>query len=279
MFVQTTPQNMLSLTYEILQQLGEGNAIFTYPNSPVKCPGAPQKICYLTDHYLRKVGKRDKVSITYNTSLPVIFGVKKYADALWKVCEERDINVNLRTNLIKVNAVFHVACYSTNGYPESLSKNKDITNEAGFVEVDKNTLQHIRFPNIFTIGDCGSTPNSKTAAAVAAQSEVVYENMVCLMEGKPMKEAYDGYASCPLVTAYDKCILAEFDYNLTPLETFPFSQDKELYSMYVLKKNCMPPIYWHLLLRGHWNGPAPFRKLMHFEFKDKNRKSIFRYVL
>lgn len=83
------------------------------------------------------------------------------------------------------------------------------------------------------------------------------------MEGKTPKETYDGYASCPLVTGYDKCILAEFDYNLTPLETFPFSQDRELYSMYFMKKNLMPALYWHLMLNGLWNGPATARKIMH----------------
>lgn len=103
----------------------------------------------------------------------------------------------------------------------------------------------------------------------AAQSEVVYKNMLSVMKHKPMHEMYDGYASCPLVTGYNKCILAEFDYNLNPLETFPFSQDKELYSMYVLKKSVIPSIYWHFMMNGHWNGPATFRKLMHLGFKDK----------
>lgn len=42
-------------TYQALQAFKSGNAIFTYPNSPVKCPGAPQKILYIGEHYLRKV--------------------------------------------------------------------------------------------------------------------------------------------------------------------------------------------------------------------------------
>lgn len=85
-----------------LEEFKQGNAIFTFPNSPVKCPGAPQKICYITEHYFRKTKKRAYAKIFYNTSLPVIFGVKHYADALWKVVENRGINVNLRTNLVEV---------------------------------------------------------------------------------------------------------------------------------------------------------------------------------
>lgn len=84
------------------------------------------------------------------------------------------------------------------------------------------------------------------------------------MKGLPLDAKYDGYASCPLVTGVGKCILAEFDYNLTPLETFPFDQNKESLLMYIMKKDAMPMLYWHLMLKGWWNGPAPLRTLMHF---------------
>ncbi|KAH1007253.1 sulfide:quinone oxidoreductase, mitochondrial [Dendroctonus ponderosae] len=270
--------------YRAMQRVNSGNAVFTFPNSPVKCPGAPQKICYLTDDYLRKQGKREKVQVIYNTSLPVIFGVKKYADALWKICKERNIAVNTRTNLVSIDPDAKQATFEKLDTPEekftlpfsmlhvtppmstaqAISQNKDLTNAAGFVEVNKFTMQHVRFPNVFALGDCSSSPNSKTAAAAAAQTEVVYENLAAVMRGKEMPLTYDGYASCPLITGYDKCILAEFDYDLNPLETFPFSQDKERLSMYLLKKNVIPAIYWTLMMNGHWNGPALFRRIMHF---------------
>ena len=88
--------------YEAIQAFKQGNAIFTFPNSPVKCPGAPQKICYIFEHYLRRMNKQNDAKIIYNTSLPVIFSAKHYADALWKVVAKRGINVNLRTNLTEV---------------------------------------------------------------------------------------------------------------------------------------------------------------------------------
>lgn len=104
----------------------------------------------------------------------------------------------------------------------------------------------------------------------AAQSPVVFGNMVATLEGKKLRSTYDGYASCPLVTGYNSCILAEFDYNLTPLETFPFPQNKERYTMFIMKKDFMPALYWHLMLTGMWNGPALMRKLMSvFKFGKK----------
>ena len=73
---------------------------------------------------------------------------------------------------------------------------------------------------------------------------------------------YNGYASCPLVTGYSKCILAEFGYN-GPMETFPVNGALERRSMFHLKKDAMPPLYWHMLLNGYWEGPDAFRKVMH----------------
>lgn len=93
--------------------------------------------------------------------------------------------------------------------------------------------------------------------------------MKAVMRGQDPVSTYDGYASCPLVTGYDKCILAEFDYNLAPLETFPFNQGKELWSMYIMKKMMMPPLYWNLMMNGLWNGPAMVRNLLHLGLSKK----------
>uniref|UniRef100_V5HCB1 Sulfide:quinone oxidoreductase, mitochondrial n=1 Tax=Ixodes ricinus TaxID=34613 RepID=V5HCB1_IXORI len=89
-------------TFSAMQNFDEGTAIFTYPATPAKCPGAAQKVMYLTDAYLRKVGKRDKAKIVFNSSLGVLFGAPKYADALWGVVKDRDITVNLKHELVEV---------------------------------------------------------------------------------------------------------------------------------------------------------------------------------
>nr|CAH0111032.1 unnamed protein product [Daphnia galeata] len=269
-------------TLESLRNFKEGNAIFTFPNTPIKCAGAPQKAMYISEQYLRKHNKRNKANVMFNTSLGVLFGVKKYADALEKVIRERDISVNFRHELIEVKpdtkeAVFRLlddpaGATKTFKYemlhvtppmsaPELLRANKKFTNEAGYLEVDKSTLQHIRFPNIFGIGDCTNLPTSKTAAAIAGQNKIVYDNLKLQMEGK---NTYDGYTSCPLVTGYSKCILAEFDYDGQPLETLPINQAKERNTSFFMKKEIMPVLYWKLMLNGWWNGPGTIRKILHF---------------
>jgi len=271
-------------TFKELEAFKEGNAIFTFPNTPIKCPGAPQKIMYIADQYFRKHGKRDKANIIYNTSLPVLFGVKKYADALWKVVEQRGITVNTRTCLTEVRPETREAVFvnlekpdepeQTVKYellhvtpnmsaPDVLKSCPDLCDAAGYVDVNKETLQHNRHPNVFAIGDCSSVPTSKTAAAVAAEAGILARNLSAVMSGGQGSAAYDGYTSCPLVTGYSKCILAEFKFDGVPLETFPINQGKERFSSFLMKKELMPFLYWKLMLKGNWNGPRMFRKLFH----------------
>ncbi|NXC52136.1 SQOR protein, partial [Aleadryas rufinucha] len=255
-------------TWKALQDFKEGNAIFTFPNTPVKCAGAPQKIMYLSDAYLRKTGKRSKANIMFNTALGVIFGVKKYADALLEVIKERNLAVNYKCNLIEVRADKQEAVFENldkpgvtevHQYemlhvtppmgPPAVLINSPVADESGWVDVDKETLQHKKYPNVFGIGDCTNLPTSKTAAAVAAQSGVLDKTISLVMKNELPVKKYDGYTSCPLVTGYNKVILAEFDYNAQPLETFPIDQSKERTTMYHMKADMMPLLYWNALLK------------------------------
>ena len=99
-------------------------------------------------------------------------------------------------------------------------------------------------------GDCDNLPTSKTGAAIRKQAPVVAGNLVSLLKNEPLTKRYDGYTSCPLITGINKLVLAEFIYENKPAETFPFDQSKERYSMYILKKNFLPILYWKGMLKG-----------------------------
>lgn len=271
-------------TFRAFKNFEEGNAIFTFPNTPIKCPGAPQKICYLFEDYATRNNMRDKATILYNTSLPVIFGVKKYAAELLKICEKRDIKLNYRLNLVEVRpdsseAVFEqLDTQELQTFKYSLlhitppmmphaalkESSPELVDASGFVAVDKDSMQSVRFPNVFGIGDCTNAPTSRTAAAVASQSGVIEKNLTSVMAGgKADKRKYDGYTSCPLVTSSKHCILAEFDYNGQPLETLPIDQGKQTWFSYFIKSEILPRMYFSLFLRGMWNGPKVMRKAFH----------------
>ena len=257
-------------TWENIRNFKGGNAVFTFPPPPIKCAGAPQKIMYLAEDYFRKQGIRDKSRVIYCAQHPLSSARRKYATSLMEqVVKPRNIEVHFKHNLVELRpdskeAVFKNLDTGENvvqpydmihvvppmSAPDFLKKSP-LGNEGGWVDVDKETLQHVRYPNVFSLGDASSLPTSKTAAAIRAQSPVLAANLLSVMNGGQPVAKYDGYTSCPLITGYGKLILAEFDYDLKPMETFPFDQGKERYSMYLLKRYIIPVIYWKGLIRGY----------------------------
>ncbi|EFP10696.1 hypothetical protein CRE_30566 [Caenorhabditis remanei] len=267
--------------YKEVMNFKEGNAIYTFPDAPIKCAGAPQKACYITDSILRQRGVRDKAHLIYATSLKRIFGVDSYIKPLEKVAEEKNIDVRTKRNLIEVDtssksATFQIldedgiATEQTEkieysllhigppcSAPKALRKSQ-FADRTGFMDVDNATLQSKRFPNVFGVGDCMNTLNAKTAASVSSQLKVLDENLSLVMQGKKPYTKYDGYASCPLVVSRHRAILAEFNPE-GPLETTPFNQKKPSFWAYWLKRHFMPYLYWNGLIKGFWNGPAMMR--------------------
>jgi sulfide:quinone oxidoreductase len=127
---------------------------------------------------------------------------------------------------------------------------RDQANALGYVEIDKNTMQHSRFPNVFALGDCTNAPCSKTGAAIRKQAPVVVTNLLEVMDKKALTASYDGYSACPIPTQYGKLMLAEFDYTNKPKMTFPFDQAKPRWTMWLLKTKVLPWLYWNKILKG-----------------------------
>ena len=258
----------VSYTWETIQAFQGGNAVFTYPATPIKCAGAPQKIMYLAEETFRRRGIREQANVIYASATAGIFGIPKYAEALNKVVADRNIQTQFAKNLVEIRPQSREAVFrDVNGGEElvlkydmmhvtppqsapSFIKQSALADETGWVGVDKHTLQHTKFPNVFALGDCSSLPCSKTGAAVRKQAPALVQNVISFRAEKPLSARYEGYASCPLVTGYGKVILAEFGYDGVIMETFPFDQAKERYSMYALKAYGLPSMYWHGMLQG-----------------------------
>ena len=255
-------------TWETLRNFQGGNAIFTQPSGAIKCGGAPQKIMYLAEDFLRKSGVRDKSNVIFASPGKQIFSIEKYRLALEKVVARKGIETRFRHDLIEIRPATKEAVFQQLDTGEEVVLHYDmlhvtppmsspefiarspLADANGWVEAHKETLQHVRFPNVFALGDCSSLPTSKTGAAIRKQAPVVVRNLRAAMAGKPLTATYDGYTSCPVVTGYGRLILAEFDYNQQPAETFPFDQSKERWSMWLLKKYLLPVLYWQGMLKG-----------------------------
>ena len=263
----------VNYTWECVQKLKPGDKIIcTQPPLPFKCPGAPQKIAYLIADRLRRRGILKQCSIGFFTHAPAIFGVPYFARALVKVAARYGINVNYQQQLVAVNGNAKTATFEFVGdnrksekesvpfdllhvtppqSPHEEIKKSPLANAAGWVEVNQNTLQHVRFANVYSLGDVCSTPNSKTAAAVRKQAPVVANEIITAVAGKLVPGAYDGYASCPLTTAIGKVILAEFCYGGKVTPTLPLNPSKERWFGWWIKLTGLPLMYWHYMLKGY----------------------------
>ncbi|WP_306184829.1 FAD/NAD(P)-binding oxidoreductase [Streptomyces sp. MK5] len=259
-------------TWDLIRQMRSGTAVFTHPATPLKCGGAPQKIAYLAADHWRKQKVLDRIRIILVIPDPVLFKVPEWGRTLEQVAARYGIEVRLRSEMTAVNGDRRevVLTDHANGAEETVhydllhavppqsapdwvkdSPLADPASPLGFVAADKHTLQHPRYANVFALGDVANLPTSKTGAAVRKQAPVVAGNVLDVMNGRTPARRYDGYTSCPLVTARDRMLLAEFDYDLRPAPTFPLINTfKERRDMWVFKRYVLPSVYWHGMLTG-----------------------------
>ncbi|NBM21037.1 FAD/NAD(P)-binding oxidoreductase [Streptomyces sp. GC420] len=259
-------------TWDLIRGMRSGTAVFTHPASPLKCGGAPQKIAYLAADYWRKQKVLDQIRVVLVIPDATLFKVPVWTRVLEQVAERYGIEVRLQSELTAVDGANRRLTLTDHagGTEETLAYDMlhavppqsapdwlkssplaDPASKQGFLEADKYTLRHPRFPEVFSIGDVANLPTSKTGAAVRKQAPVVAGNLVSVMKGAEPTHRYGGYTSCPLVTARDKMLLAEFDYDLKPTPSFPvISTFKERRDMWVFKRYGLPPLYWHGMLPG-----------------------------
>ena len=259
-------------TWDYIRTLRSGTAVFTVPSGAIKCAGAPQKIAYLASDYWRKQGVLKDIDVHLVMPGARPFGIPAIADSLDKVIADYGITLHTEAEMTSVDAASHkVGITSVGGggtdtmlpydvlhavprqsAPDWIKSSPLSTGDAtGYVEIDKHTMQHVRYPNVFSLGDAGSSPNSKTGAAIRKQAPVVVANIDAVLTNQPLRASYDGYSSCPIVTSSHAMLLAEFDYDLNLEPSFPVLDPTTPHRAYwYLKKYGLPFMYWNLMLKG-----------------------------
>ena len=261
-------------TWELIKNFKGGTAVFTNPVGPVKCGGAPHKIMYLACDYWRKQGILDKCDVHYLSGAGTIFDIKEYAVTLSDVIKKNNIKPHFAVNVTEIDGANKTVYYDEKNSegievrkemkfdichavpPQSAPdfiKNSplaDPKNAFGYVEINKGTMQHVRYANVFALGDCTNAPAKKTGAAIRKQAPVVVTNILSYLANQQVVAEYDGYSACPIPTQYGKLMLAEFDYSNTPKMTFPFDQVKPRWTMWMLKTKILPWLYWNKILKG-----------------------------
>jgi sulfide:quinone oxidoreductase len=261
-------------TWQLVQQLHRGNAIFTQPPMPIKCAGAPQKAMYLSADHWRRADVLEAVDIQFCNAGAVLFGVADYVPALMEYVKAYGIGLNFGQTLVAVDGPAKKATFSkigADGSKQLVERDFDmlhvvppqkapdfirvspLVDAAGWVDVDAGTLRHKTFANVFSLGDAANTANAKTAAAARKQAPVVAHNIL-VTRGQAKGEArYDGYGSCPLTVERGKIVLAEFLYGGKVAPSFPkwlIDGTRPSALAWTLKARVLPPLYWDAMLKG-----------------------------
>ena len=259
--------------------------VFSDSPTAIKCGGAPKKAAYVTYDLIEKAGVKDKVNITFYTASGKLFSVPEYAEAIEKQFKARNFKFEFNIQLVGVDAANRVATFErsweekgewdedleefemikkterfTKSYdllhvvphqkaPDEIGKSP-LGSDNGWVPVNQETLQHVKYPNVFSLGDCAAVPLGKTGGSARKQYKVVAENLIAVMEGKDkLPEAYDGYTVCPFVTRVGRVMLAEFNWN-GKTSSFPLDPTKERWIMWILKAYLMKPMIMYGMLPG-----------------------------
>ena len=248
-----------------------GVGVFLRPGTEMKCAGAPLKYTFLTDDHLRRRGNRGKAEIIYNANNKVLFSVPIVHEKVRMLFEEHDIRMNYERTLAAIDLGKRIATFKTAEGPVELQydfinvippmRAADVVRNSplpwqegnwaadGWIEVDKHTLRHKRFDNVFAVGDVAGVPKGKTAASVKWQVPVAVDHLVAQIEGRESQAHYGGYTSCPLITRLGQAMLIEFDYKDNLVPSFPgiIAPLEELWISWVMKTMALKPTYISML--------------------------------
>lgn len=249
-----------------------GTGLFTRPETEMKCAGAPLKHTFLIDDIARRAGNAGRMNMVYAAPQESLFGVPIVAEKVRMLFGDRGIDTMMNRTLTGIDASAKRATFATKTGTEDVDydyihiippqRAPDFVRESGlqwadrwtdqgWVEVDMQTLRHLRYPEIFALGDVAGVPKGKTAASVKWQVPVIEDHIVAGIEGREGTAAYDGYTSCPMITRIGRAMLVEFDYHNNLVPSFPgiIAPLEELWISWLMKEVALKATY-NAMLRG-----------------------------
>lgn len=249
-----------------------GIGLFGRPATEMKCAGAPLKITMIAEDIATRKGTRQGAQFIYNANNQALFGVPIVHHRVRQIFDERGIEVRHEHVLKAIDPTRKIATFETpggnveTGYdfinvippqraPEVIRESglswADRWTDQGWIEVDRETLRHARYPNVFGIGDICGVPKGKTAASVKWHQPVVEDHLVSEIQGREGTRRFNGYTSCPMITRIGRAMLIEFDYNDNLVPSFPgvIAPLEELWISWLMKEVALKATY-NAMLRG-----------------------------
>lgn len=255
--------------HEYFKSWQGGKLVMAITEMPFKCPVAPIEFVCLAEAYFAQRGMRDKVEISLVTPLAGAFTKPVATKMLSELLEEKNIKIvpdfyiehidNDKKVLVSYDeqeVPFDVLTIVPMNKGADFIERSGLGDDMNFVAVDKHTLQHQQYKNLFVIGDAAALPTSKAGSVAHFEAEILTENILSFIGGRPLNAHFDGHSNCYIETGYGKGALIDFNYETEPLPgTFPLPGIGPFGLLKNTKINHYGKllfrwIYWHILLRG-----------------------------
>lgn len=255
--------------HEYFKSWQGGKLVMAITEMPFKCPVAPIEFVCLAEAYFAQRGMRDKVEISLVTPLAGAFTKPVATKMLSELLEEKNIKIvpdfyiehidNDKKVLVSYDeqeVPFDVLTIVPMNKGADFIERSGLGDDMNFVAVDKHTLQHQHYKNLFVIGDAAALPTSKAGSVAHFEAEILTENILSFIGGRPLNAHFDGHSNCYIETGYGKGALIDFNYETEPLPgTFPLPGIGPFGLLKNTKINHYGKllfrwIYWHILLRG-----------------------------
>ncbi len=252
-----------------LEDWDGGRLVVHITEMPIKCPPAPLEFAFLADSHFRSRGMRDRVDITFVTPLDGAFTKPVASARLGAMLDRRQIGLESDFYIERVDQ----ASRSIVSYDERevgfdllvtvpLNMGADFIARSGmgdelnYVPVDRHTMLSDRWDNVFAIGDAADLPTSKAGSVAHFASEVLAENFMLHIAGRPMTHSFDGHANCFVESGSGKAMLIDFNYDVEPLPgRYPLPGIGPMALLSETRVNhwgklAFRWVYWNALLRG-----------------------------
>jgi sulfide:quinone oxidoreductase len=244
-----------------------GKMVLNIVEMPIKCPVAPLEFVFLADWWFTEQGIRDKVDIEFVTPLPGAFTKPKASKVFGEFLNKKNISLTPEFSTGRVDwennklvawdettIDYDLLVTIPTNMGDDLIARSGLGDELNFIPTDKFTLQSLANENIFVIGDASNLPSSKAGSVAHFQADILQENLLSYIDGKPLRGKFDGHANCYIESGFGKGILIDFNYETEPLPgkfpgVGPFSLLEET-RMNHYGKMMFRWMYWNLLLKG-----------------------------
>jgi sulfide:quinone oxidoreductase len=246
-----------------------GKLVVSITEMPIKCPVAPLEFLFLADAYFSERGMRDKVDLHLVTPLSGAFTKPTSSNVLGEFLERKGISVTPDFGLGRVDSAekkivswdetevsYDLLVSIPTNMGDPVIARSGLGNELNFVPTNKQTLAAEGLEDVFVIGDASNVPASKAGSVVHFQSEILFENIMEHIDGRPPRAHFDGHANCFIESGFGKGLLIDFNYETEPLPgafplpgVGPFTLLRES-TINHYGKLMFRWVYWNLLLRG-----------------------------